>query len=206
MGNELKQKLPDYARLVTEKAFEAENAKRRKNIVTELEQAIRTSQSYGRPEDMTPRVPKMVETPVLDDTRTTQQKLADAQSAYDSYMGSQEQKQNQQKANRNAFQEAIDRVFAVPGVSMSDMPLSIVSPLPKMDEKEQQLKAEVNYRKAQQQAEEDRAVMDKDLAEYNAWSEEDRNNLDRYITERNMAASQIIGEPQFDKLRLTRLT
>ena len=204
MGNELKQKLPDYARLVTEKAFEAENAKRRKNIVTELEQAIRTSQSYGRPEDMTPRVPKMVETPVLDDTRTTQQKLADAQSAYDSYTGSQEQEQNRKKANRNAFQEAIDRVFAVPGASMSDMPLSIASPLPK-DEKEQQLKAEVNYRKAQQQAEKDRAVMDKDMAEYNAWSEEDRNNLDRYITERDRAASQIFGAPQQDTYNLNPL-
>lgn len=193
MGNELKQKLPNYARLVTEKAFEAENAQRRKNIVTELEQAIRTSQSYGRPEDMTPRVPKMVETPVLDDTRTTQQKLADAQSAYDSYMGSQEREQNRQKANRNAFQEAIDRVFAVPGASASDMPLSVASPLPKMDEKEQQLKAELNYRKAQQQAEEDRAVMENDLATFEKWDKEDQLKLHKFIENGMGSFNAILG-------------
>ena len=121
----------DPAKQLLAKAFEEENKKRRKEL------------SAAAPMD----------------TRTTQHNTVDAQSAYDCYMGSQEREQNLQKANRNAFQEAIDRVFAVPGASMSDMPLSIASPLPK-DEKEQQLKAEVNYRKAQQQAEEDRAVMD----------------------------------------------
>lgn len=139
------------------------------------------------------------------DTRTTAQKAADAQSAYDAYMGSEEQKINQQEANRQAVWAAMDRIFAAgPGVSASDMPLNIVSVNP-VDTKQEELKATADYYKTQKQAEENQKVLDAKLAEYETWSAEDKAALDQYMTERDMAQNNLFGAPQFDTYNLNPL-
>ena len=102
------------------------------------------------------------------DSRTTAQKLADAQSAYDAYMGSTGQQQKQQEVSRNALREAMDRIFAPP-----------------TDTKAAGLKATVDYYQNQQRAENDQTIMDADLAEYEKWSDEDKANLARYMEERD---------------------
>lgn len=145
--------------------------------------------------------PKPVQTVKPVDNRTTAQKVADSQAAYDSYMGSEEKKQNQQAANRKAMQETFLRLFAVPGTTMGEMPLSVASPVP-VDPKELELKATADYYKGQQQAEQDRAVMDADLAEYESWSAQDKANMEQYLVERNQHQSNIFGEPQFDTYNL----
>lgn len=140
------------------------------------------------------------------DTRTTEQKAADAQSAYDAYQGGEEQKKNQQAANRKALREAIDRIFAVPGASASDMPLSVASPI-STDTKQQELKATADYYKNQLQAEESQKVTDANLAEYENWSKEDKAALEQYIIQRDIAQTNsfILGEPQFDTYNLNPL-
>lgn len=140
------------------------------------------------------------------DTRTTAQKAAAAQSAYDAYMGSEEQKANQGAANRKALQQMIDNIFAVPGVSASDLPLSMVSPIP-TDTKGEQLKAEANYYQNQQKAIEDTKTMERKLAEYETWSAEDKAALDQYMIAREneqnnwfMAGSNPTYNPTASKL------
>ena len=135
--------------------------------------------------------PKPVQTVKPVDNRTTAQKVADSQAAYDSYMGSEEKKQNQQAANRKAMQETFLRLFAVPGTTMGEMPLSVASPVP-VDRKEQELKATADYYKGQQQAEEDRAVMDADLKEYESWSDEDKTALEFYAAHRPGGYTSIV--------------
>lgn len=68
--------------------------------------------------------------------------------------------------------------------------------------REAALKAQADYYANRLRLEEDRKVMEKDMAEYETWSEEDRNNLQRYITERDADVMNILGEPGFDNYNL----
>lgn len=137
------------------------------------------------------------------DNRTTQQKFDDAQKAYDSYMGSDERKQALGKVN---LQTAIQQLFNVAGGPTSDaLPGSASAPTAPQDPKERELNATVEHYRQQLQAEEDQRVMDTNLKELESWSEEDRNNLNRYIAERDQHAynslNPMIGT-QFDTYNL----
>lgn len=137
------------------------------------------------------------------DNRTTQQKYDDAKKAYDTYLGSDEHK----KALGNVtLMDAISKLFNVTGGPTSDALMGSTSaPTAPQDSKERELNATVERYRKQLQAEEDQRIMDADLKELESWSEEDRNNLNRYIAERDQHAynslNPMIG-PQFDTYNL----
>ena len=139
----------------------------------------------------------------LDDGRTTQQKYDDAKKAYDSYIGSEERKQSQNKVN---LQTAIQQLFNVAGGPTSDALMgSRNMPSVPEDAKEKELSATVEHYRKQLQAEEDQRVMAADLKELESWSEEDRNNLVRYIAERDQHAYNALNPTlgtQFDTYNL----
>lgn len=157
---------------------------------------------------------KPVQTAQRSDTRTTAQKAADSKAAYTAYQGSEEQKKNQGEANKKALQEVMDRLFAVPNTSMGEMPLvgmpvkgmpvGVAAPIP-VDQKEQELKAVADYHAGQLKMEQDKAMMDADLAEYESWSAQDKANMEQYLEERNRHQNDIFGEPQFDTYNLNPL-
>lgn len=68
--------------------------------------------------------------------------------------------------------------------------------------REAALKAQADYYANRLRQEEDRKVMEKYMAEYETWSEEDRNNLQRYIIERDADVMNLLGEPGFDNYNL----
>lgn len=114
----------------------------------------------------------------LDDGRTTQQKYDDAKKAYDSYLASDEYNQKLNRIGKRLMRD---------------------------DTKTRELNATVEHYRQQLQAEEDQRVMDADLKELESWSEEDRNNLDRYIAERNQHAYNSLNpmlDVQFDTYNL----
>lgn len=141
--------------------------------------------------------------PVIADTRTTQQKFDDAQKAYDDYMGSEERKQTLGKVN---LQTAIQQLFNVAGGPTSDALMGSASaPSAPQDPKERELNATVEHYRQQLEAEENQRVMDANLKELESWSEEDRNNLNRYIAERDQHAYNSLNPtigPQFDTYNL----
>lgn len=178
------------------KLFLAEQESKKKSA----ENAV-TQKSQGIPAGSYTQQKPTYNEPV--DNRTTQQKFDDAQKAYDSYMGSDERKQALGKVN---LQTAIQQLFNVAGGPTSDaLPGSASAPTAPQDAKERELSATVEHYRQQLQAEEDQRIMDEDLKELESWSEEDRNNLNRYIAERDQHAynslNPMIG-PQFDTYNL----
>lgn len=111
--------------------------------------------------------------PEVQDTRTTQQKHDDAKKAYDDYVSSDEYKQNQVANLKAQTDEWMNATIAGS---------EGYTPTPRKDQKEQQLKAEADYWKAQVEAEENQKVMDADLEELAGWSEQDRRALEQYAT------------------------
>lgn len=136
-----------------------------------------------------------VETPALPeaaDTRTTQQKYDDAKKAYDGYVESDEHKQRLGEANKAALQEAMRRVFAVPGASASDALPGVLAAAP-VDTKERQLKAAMDHYQQQMEAEENRRIIDADLHELESWSEEDREQLRQYISSDSKTGNLLVN-------------
>ncbi len=111
--------------------------------------------------------------PEVQDTRTTQQKHDDAKKTYDDYVSSDEYKQNQVANLKAQTDEWMNATIAGS---------EGYTPTPRKDQKEQQLKAEADYWKAQVEAEENQKVMDADLEELAGWSEQDRRALEQYAT------------------------
>lgn len=111
--------------------------------------------------------------PTVKDTRTTQQKHDDAKKTYDDYVSSDEYKQNQVANLKAQTDEWMNATIAGS---------EGYTPTPRKDQKEQQLKAEADYWKAQVEAEENQKVMDADLEELAGWSEQDRRALEQYAT------------------------
>lgn len=111
--------------------------------------------------------------PEVQDTRTTQQKHDDAKKVYDDYVSSDEYKQNQVANLKAQTDEWMNATIAGS---------EGYTPTPRKDQKEQQLKAEADYWKAQVEAEENQKVMDADLEELAGWSEQDRRALEQYAT------------------------
>lgn len=133
--------------------------------------------------------------PEAADTRTTQQKYDDAKKAYDGYVESDEHKQRLGEANKAALQEAMRRVFAVPGASASDALPGVLAAAP-VDTKERQLKAAMDHYQQQMEAEENRRIIDADLHELESWSEEDREQLRQYISSDSKTGNLLVnGNP-----------
>ena len=122
--------------------------------------------------------PVQQNTAVPEDNRTTQQKYDDAKKAYDSYLASDEYNQKLNRIGKRLMRD---------------------------DTKTRELNATVEHYRKQLQAEEDQRVMAADLKELESWSEEDRNNLDRYIAERDQHAYNALNptlDTQFDTYNL----
>ena len=117
--------------------------------------------------------------PAATDNRTTAQKVADAQTAYDSYLANQPQV-SKEDTSRKMLQDAINRIFAAPTT-----PIGEDIALPKTDTKERELKAQLDYYKGQQQKEENQKALETKLTEYESWSDADKAALDQYIMERD---------------------
>lgn len=103
----------------------------------------------------------------------TVRKRNEAQQLYDSYVKSDEYKQNLRAANQKAM---TDRWMTAAITGSTD---TIMQPVE--DQKEKQLRAMVDHYNAQVQKEEDQKVMDSDFRELEAWDEQDRAALQRYI-------------------------
>jgi hypothetical protein len=99
--------------------------------------------------------------PTYNGKSETQQKLDDAQTAYDRYLASNEYKQKLDKVGRRLMRD---------------------------DAKAKELNATVEHYRQQLQAEADQRVMDADLKELESWSEEDRKNLEQYDLRRDQQA------------------
>lgn len=143
-----------------------------------------SSTSSGQAE--TPAPPK------IEDTRTTQQKHDDARKAYDEYVASPEYRQKQAENNKKALQEAMGRIFSA-GASAADLPLGYAQVKPQVDTYEQELKATVEHYKQQMEAEGNQRVMDADMAEIDAMSEDDREQLRQYISSDSKTGNLLVN-------------
>lgn len=116
-----------------------------------------------------------------EDTRTAEQKMNAAQKALNIHNAAQGENKPVEKS---PLQKAMDDLFRQPaGTSVSDAPVQMDKNLqqPDQDARRKELEATVEHYRQQMQAEEDRAVMDADMAEFNSWPEEDREALKTYI-------------------------
>ena len=129
-------------------------------------------------------------------------KAKQAEQEYETYRGSEEAKKNQGEANKRALEEAARKIFAVPGVSASDIPLTRSDAYKAADYKKEALKAQADHYEAQKTTAQIQATTEQNLKELESWSEEDRNNLDRYITERAGNQNNIFSAPAFDNYNL----
>lgn len=102
---------------------------------------------------------------------------------------------SQQEDSRKALEKAAGEVFANYGAKASKAESTVPS-------KERELKAKADYYEAQKNTAEIQATTEQNLKELESWSEEDRNNLDRYITERAANQNYIFSEPAFDNYNL----
>lgn len=121
--------------------------------------------------------------------------LHQAQRELDAYRDSEVYRINQGQRNKDALQRALEMTFAVPG-SVSDRPMNVVQVQPERDEREEQLRQQVEQLRAQKEAAQVQAVRDADMAELETWSEADRAALDSYI----------IGRDQQDAYRNNPMT
>ena len=116
-----------------------------------------------------------------EDTRTAEQKMNAAQKALNIHNAAQGE---YKPVEKTPLQKAMDDLFRQPvGASVSDAPVQMDKSLqqPDQDARRKELEATVEHYRQQMQAEEDRAVMDADMAEFNSWPEEDREALKTYI-------------------------
>lgn len=133
---------------------------------------------------------------------TAREQAEAAKKAHVDYKKSEEAKQAQRDANRRALDEAARRIFAVPGASASDIPLTSRDVWATADPMERELKHKADNAEKQVQDAENQAVIAQNLEELETWSEEDRKALDTYIIEREQQTGDIFGQPQFDKYNL----
>lgn len=133
----------------------------------------------------------------IEDFKTTQQKQADAQKAYDDYVNSDTYKNKQAAGATDTSALFSDNVPSQRKV---------------YDEKEAELRAANDYYKQQVEAEENQKIMEADLQELATWSDEDRRNLDEYIVEQatytkalNPFANQVFANPIVNKYGIDKV-
>lgn len=121
--------------------------------------------------------------------KTTQQKQADAQKAYDEYVASDAYKNVQQPKLKDAIVSLFRDASGVTSDNVPNLPGA-------RDAKEEELRAVNDYYKRQVQAEEDQKVMETDLQEIAGLTDEDRQNLNKYLRDLNAYnAAAMRGEP-----------
>lgn len=129
--------------------------------------------------------------PTVKDTRTTQQKHDDAKKAYDDYVASDEHRQRLADANRKEMDDAMRRIFAAPG-SASDILVGAGQQIP-TDSKERELNAMVEHYKQQMDQEESQRIRDADMKEIESWSDEDREQLQKYISSDSKTGNLLVN-------------
>ena len=130
--------------------------------------------------------------PEVKDTRTTQQKHAEAKKLYDDYVASDEHKQRLGEANKTALDQAMQRVFTTPGMSASDALIGAGQQIP-YDSKERELNAMVEHYKQQMDAEESQRIRDADMKEIESWSDEDREQLQKYVSNDSKTGNLLVN-------------
>ena len=123
--------------------------------------------------------------------------IRQTQSELDAYRSSEVYRINQGQRNREALKRALEMTFAVPG-SVSDRPMNVVQVQPRADAYEQQLRQQVAQLQAQKDAAQTQAVLDANMAELEAWDEQDRAAMDSYIAGRDQQYAFIVN-PSTDK-------
>lgn len=101
-------------------------------------------------------------------------KAYEAEKAYNEYLKSDERKQTLSKMMQE--DTAAMLMNGIPGLENFR---------PSEDEKESTLRSQMDYWKEQARQEENRAVLEKDMAELQSWSEEDQQALKQYIAGRD---------------------
>jgi len=115
-----------------------------------------------------------------EETKKTSKEMAEeAQKAYDDYVKSDEHKKKLEESNQKLMQEQLANQL------LAGIAPDLQQPKLAADEKEQQLKAAVDYYKTKAQEEEDEVVMVTDLEELASWSAEDRAALEQYVMNRD---------------------
>ena len=100
-----------------------------------------------------------------------------AQKEYDAYVNSEEYRANQlQKMVNQSIDATKASGISTPYAAAAQQPTS-----PQVDEKEKELRATRDYYKSLYDEEENRRLMETDLAELGTWAEEDRAALETYV-------------------------
>lgn len=126
-------------------------------------------------------IPEPAEQKALE--KTSAQKRDEAKALYDSYMRSDERKQNVAAAHK-----AQTDAWMTASITGREAPLGLAE-----DKKEKELKALVDHYEAQVQREESQGIMDADLQELAGWSQEERRALDEYILGKDRAFYEAIN-------------
>lgn len=130
--------------------------------------------------------------PEVMDTRTTQQKYEDAQKALSDYTSTDEYRIKQQERYREALKQAQERIFAT-GAPAFDLRLGVAQVKPEADAEEQGLKATVDHYRQQMDREESQRIRDADMKEIESWSDEDREQLQKYISSDSKTGNLLVN-------------